>query len=87
MIEANDIPKELVEFLEANNVLEQYLDNCNIDVVETFNGVDSKWIEYICSIDTNRDIISYSFIFSTTNEGGIFWFTINQRWKEQYDAK
>ncbi len=81
MIEANDLPKQLVEFLEEQNILQQYLDNCNVDIVGTFDGLEQDWIDAMESIKLH-DYILCSFIFSSTDEGWNYWSKVSHQFME-----
>ena len=86
MIEANDLPKQLVEFLTEQDILQQYLDNCNVDVVRTFDGLEQNWINTM-ELTKLHDYIVLSFVFSSTDEGGDYWFEVSQQFKEYINAR
>lgn len=86
MITIETLPIELVEFLTEQDMLQQYLDNCNVDVVRTFYGLEQNWINTMELVNLH-DYIAVSFIFSSTDEGGDYWYEVSQLFKEYINAR
>jgi len=83
VITVDKLPSELVEFLEENNALQQYIDNANISVALEHNGVDVLWEQLVLGHEYSE--IGFAFLWENTYEGLDYWGNLSTKWRVRHE--